>query len=316
MKLVVGLGCIDDYIPYANAGADECFIGYIPEIWMEHFPNSCLNRREVRYYNVQIGSMSELLILRDMIHEVQVPVSIAFNAPGFTEKERALAFQIIEECRALGFSDTILADGPLVQMLPSGVHLSGEYGELNHLILESMQAAGVKRIIFPRQTTIEEMEKLIRLFPDFEYEAFLLNERCQFTGAYCNSLHCDELCHACKIPYRLSGAMKTVASGDSPSVVMHENRTNTLTEVPPDEYSGDYLLGESGCGLCKLWKFRQIGISHLKVVSRGNDTESTLMDLRAVTRALEILDESDSEEAFLRRIKAELFPVGCSGNCY
>ncbi len=26
-----------------------------------------------------------------------------------------------------------------------------------------------------------------------EFEAFVLNEMCQFTGAFCNSLHCDEM---------------------------------------------------------------------------------------------------------------------------
>ena len=36
-----------------------------------------------------------------------------------------------------------------------------------------------------------------------EYEAFALNELCHFTGAFCSSLHCDELAPACRLPYRL-----------------------------------------------------------------------------------------------------------------
>ena len=28
---------------------------------------------------------------------------------------------------------------------------------------------------------------------NIEYEAFILNERCHYTGAFCSSLHCDEL---------------------------------------------------------------------------------------------------------------------------
>ena len=40
-----------------------------------------------------------------------------------------------------------------------------------------------------------------------EFEAFVLNEMCQFTGAFCNSLHCDEMGYLCKVPYQI-GTLK------------------------------------------------------------------------------------------------------------
>ena len=55
MKITAGLGSVDDYLPYVEAGADEFFCGYVPYEWMKNggltYP---LNRREVLYYNVQI----------------------------------------------------------------------------------------------------------------------------------------------------------------------------------------------------------------------------------------------------------------------
>ena len=33
MELTAGLGSVDDYIRYIEAGADECFCGYIPYAW-------------------------------------------------------------------------------------------------------------------------------------------------------------------------------------------------------------------------------------------------------------------------------------------
>lgn len=33
--------------------------------------------------------------------------------------------------------------------------------------------------------------------------AFALNELCQFSGAFCNSLHCDEMGHLCRVPYKI-----------------------------------------------------------------------------------------------------------------
>ena len=44
-----------------------------------------------------------------------------------------------------------------------------------------------------------------------EFEAFVLNEMCQFTGAFCNSLHCDEMGYLCRVSYWLG----TVRNGDA-----------------------------------------------------------------------------------------------------
>ena len=38
---------------------------------------------------------------------------------------------------------------------------------------------------------------------DMEYEAFLMNEMCHFTGGFCNSLHCDEMVHIYRFPIGL-----------------------------------------------------------------------------------------------------------------
>ena len=48
MKITAGLGSVDDYLPYVEAGADEFFCGYVPYEWMKNggltYP---LNRRQV-----------------------------------------------------------------------------------------------------------------------------------------------------------------------------------------------------------------------------------------------------------------------------
>ena len=38
MELTAGLGSVDDYIRYIEAGADECFCGYIPYAWDVFIP--------------------------------------------------------------------------------------------------------------------------------------------------------------------------------------------------------------------------------------------------------------------------------------
>ncbi len=61
MKITAGLGSIDEYIRFAEAGADEFFSGYVPYSWAEKYGTVMpLNRREVFRDNVQLGAYSEL----------------------------------------------------------------------------------------------------------------------------------------------------------------------------------------------------------------------------------------------------------------
>ena len=79
MKITAGLGSVDDYLPYVEAGADEFFCGYVPYEWMKNgglkYP---LNRREVVYYNVQIGSESEMEI-PEGCYQVVLPQSTEYE---------------------------------------------------------------------------------------------------------------------------------------------------------------------------------------------------------------------------------------------
>ena len=44
--------------------------------------------------------------------------------------------------------------------------------------------------------------------------------------------------------------------------------------------SAGYLCGETGCGLCALYQLKQAGITHLKLVGRGNYTDYMEKDIR------------------------------------
>ena len=63
MKIVAGLGSIDEYIKFAEAGADEFFCGYVPYSWSKKYGTVLpLNRREVLCYNVQPVSYTHLTL--------------------------------------------------------------------------------------------------------------------------------------------------------------------------------------------------------------------------------------------------------------
>lgn len=323
MKIVAGLGSIDEYETFVKAGADEFFCGYVPFSWAEKYGViHPLNRREVLFYNVQIGSMSELQILKKMADYYGKPVELTFNSIYYTGEQYPVIAEIITQCMAAGFENFIIADPALMlylrqQKINCGIHLSGETAEVNRGMLEQMLPFGIRRVIFHRKNSLEDMQSCIKEagFPH-EYEAFILNELCHFSGAFCNSLHCDELTHLCRVPYELGNLHKKEETDAAQKDVAETDRIQGKEGkgLPLDE--DGYLTGSTGCGLCALYRMKQVGITHLKLVGRGNYTDFMEKDIRQLRKALDILEKSDNELQYQRKMKASLFPDGCSQNCY
>lgn len=209
MKIVAGLGSIDEYIPYVLAGADELFCGYVPYNWTKKYGTVLpLNRREVLAYNVQLGSFSELEILSAMIRKYRKPVHIAMNSLYYIPEQYEEIADIVKQCMKIGFDSFILADPALILYLRQKgisckIHLSGEAGEMNREAIKVFREMGIGRIIFHRKNTVASMRQMIEAVNTerLEFEAFALNELCQFTGAFCNSLHCDEMGYLCRTAY-------------------------------------------------------------------------------------------------------------------
>lgn len=323
MKIVAGLGSIDEYETFVKAGADEFFCGYVPFSWAEKYGViHPLNRREVLFYNVQIGSMSELQILKKMVDYYGKPVKLTFNSLYYTGEQYPVIAEIITQCMVAGFENFIIADPALMlylrqQKINCGIHLSGETAEVNRGMLEQMLPFGIRRVIFHRKNSLEDMQSCIKEadFPH-EYEAFILNELCHFSGAFCNSLHCDELTHLCRVPYELGNLHKKEETDAAQKDVAETDRIQGKEGkgLPLDE--DGYLTGSTGCGLCALYRMKQVGITHLKLVGRGNYTDFMEKDIRQLRKALDILENSDSEAQYQKKMKASLFPDGCSQNCY
>ena len=328
MKITAGLGSIDEYERFVHAGADEFFCGYVPYEWTKKYGTVMpLNRREVLSYNVQVGSFSEMEILAVMVKEYGKPVHLTFNSLYYIPEQYPEIAEIIKRCMELGFRSYIIADPALIlylrkQRIDCEIHLSGETAEVNTGMVDFFQQMKLKRVIFHRKNTIEDMRSIIACQAGLEFEAFALNEFCQFTGAFCNSLHCDEMGYLCRVPYQLT-CMKNAQEGNdyttcSKAAAVRGDITEQETspaEIPTEDETG-YLPGESGCGLCALYRLKKSGITHLKLVGRGNYTDFMEKDIRNLRKALDILASSTTEKDYISSMKKILFPYGCSGNCY
>ena len=319
VKIVTGLGSIDDYVRFVKAGADEFFCGYVPYEWTKKYGIMLpLNRREVLYCNVQIGSLEELRILKRMVDLYHVPVKITFNSLFYLREQYPLIIKMMKDCIEVGFDTFIIGDVALLHyvrenQLKCKIHLSGELGELNHLTMEEMNNLFVKRYIFHRKNTIKDMKECIARNGNqgFEYEAFALNEWCHYTGGFCNSLHCDELPHLCKVPYELKKQREQKGKFDA--ILNRFDQEESFDEI---EEESNYCTGATGCGLCAIKQLKAANITHLKVVGRGNYADYMEQDIKRLKQVLELEEKIEDEAIFKEEMKRMIFPNGCSHVCY
>lgn len=313
MKIVAGLSGLDAYAASCDAGADEVFCGYVPEKWMARYGLAWpLNRREVRYVNVQLGGRNELLLLAEAASRRGVPVTLAFNSLSYLPAQYPLLGQILDDCLRDGFTRFIIADPALLAWLHAQgfsrraeMQVSGEVGEINRGMLTICREAGARRMILHRKVPLADMAALIAWdkaahpASPFAFEAFALNELCHFHGGWCNALHGDEMAPICRVPYLLGGVDRRVDALPAAPI------------APPEE-----CPGATGCGLCALWQLRRIGVTHLKLVGRGNLPERMMRDIATLRTAVELAEAAADEETYLAALRREIFPHGCGRNCY
>ncbi len=196
-----------------------------------------------------------------------------------------------------------------VEMIPFGL-LAGFYGKKEIRITKLAEEGFCFRLCTASEITkLQEKLKLC-------FYAFVLNELCHFTGAFCNSLHCDEMGYLCRVPYQLGTVKRGDHTGGEIGKTSKWNGNSWEQPAEPGEAEDGYLCGATGCGLCALYQLRAVGITHLKLVGRGNYTDFMEHDIKNLRNALEILEQADSEEVYQKKMNQALFSKGCSGNCY
>ena len=295
MKITAGMSSLEAYPRLAAAGADELFAGFVPLDWLEKYTNlTPLNRREVLLHNIQIDTLDDMRLLAGQIEEHSVPVALTFNSICYLPEQYSIIADLLSRLLHMGFRDWILADPGLIlylkkQGINGRIHLSGEAACFNPDAFRLFSRFGIHRYIFPRKMLPEEMAVCIAAVPGREYEAFALNERCHYSGAFCSSLHCDELDHICHIPFLPAGPD---------------------CQESTEDFSSFEGFGAGGCCLCALPRLKRAGVTHLKVVGRGGHVECIERDISLLRRALEM--EGASSEV-LRR---EILGGECGKNCY
>lgn len=300
MEILVPLNNASYLNSYIDAGAKEFYLGFYDEEWSRNFGEySDINRMSGFKKKANMNTVEDVLRIIDRIRSQEAYSYITFNSASYSREE----LNKIEEYLKW-FEDT-KPDGIIVSS-PELAKIVREHnipfvvstiaGVYNSDIVSYYKELGAKRIILPRDLSIEEISGIISKNPDLEYEIFIMRNGCKFSDSNCLGFHRQEMCSICANLDRAEDSIVLTKEFDR-----FNNRSNM-------EYT-DLLLRKDfhnyACGLCAIYDFLQLNINAGKVVGRSDNCESVCEDIRLIGKNIEIAKKCSSKEEYLEQM---IFP--------
>ncbi len=291
MKIIAPVDHSGEVRSLVEAGADELFCGLTWERWIGEYTIAAVSRRSARIASVK--SLEDLGATVDAAHGSGVPVCLTVNEHYYTHAQHPLLLEYLGLAIDTGIDSVIVADPALLLAIQEAgldvdLHLSTGTCVLNSQTARFFQDLGVSRVTLERQQTIGEIGALVAGSPGLETAVFVLNGRCpnvdglctydhvQIPGeAYKNAcmLSCRVRCHSEKP--QAAGGEADLYAGISPVI-----RQQIWERVHMDD---------SPCGACALYDFERLGVTHLKIVGRGNPTRRKLADVSFIRSLVTLL---------------------------
>lgn len=307
MRILAPLKNIDYYEKLATAGADEFYIGLIPFEWISKYGMKYpLNRREF-FLGCNLGELTSLKYLKEKQDKNYRRVSITLNSHNYPFNTYEDILKFVDSITEIGFKDFIISDLNLIQYLCNNrdlnIHLSGEAMLVNHHFLEAIYDKKLTRIVFPRKLPIKDMKSIINnTSKRIEFEAFILNSLCPFSGGLCQTDHVDGKNPMC---------FNELILNDKNNILVDESTSMLL--------NNQTVLGDEGCGMCKLFDLKDAGVQILKIVGREFGKEKIVKDLKVLKSLVNLLDHFNTSNNFESYVKEKLFNNHCpfsKGSCY
>jgi putative protease len=295
MQVTAPISRIDEIGPLAAAGADELYCGVIPREWIARFKTGAVNRR----YFGNLGSLEELRDAVDVAHRNAARLFMVLNAQHYGGTYQDALVELAGRFREFGGDAVIVADIALIvelrERLPDlAVHVSSVAGCRNSAGVRFYRDMGVRRVILPRDVTLEEIGAIVPAVSDIEIEAFVLNDGCVFEEGACHSIH---------LPAKQGGPIcldkRPFTYRNAKGGTISERTARKLAEND-DHYkrwlwyrfgcgfsntSDGYPFGP--CGLCAISPMQTAGVTAIKIAGRERATESKLKSVEMVRAVLD-----------------------------
>ena len=332
MKILSPVDRPDEVEPLVDAGADELFCGLASAAWLGTYTIAAVSRRSARVANVD--SLERLKEIVETAHAHGVSVSLAVNEHYYTQAQYPLLFEYLHRALETGIDSLVVADPALLLSLRKAkvdaeLHLSTGTSILNSEAAKFFADLGVSRVTLERQQTISEIAALVRGAPGIEAAVFVLNGRCPNVDGLCTYDHTQipgvAYRNACMVPckVRCSSAADAVEPGakDEGAAGEASDERARVARVVRQKIWERYHMDQFPCGACALHELDRIGVTHLKIVGRGNSTRRKIADVRFLRSLVTLVESRKLSRAKFREsarlLHAHVYRQPCTAvSCY
>lgn len=305
MKILVPLNDKEYIDRFIEAGAEEFYMGFDDDGWYAEFGNfSEINRMSGFKKRANRYTLDDVIETAAYLSAKNAELYLTVNAPRYSEAQLdriELYLKKIADSKISG----------LIVSCPELLAMANRYGiktvcstmnaVYNRDILNYYKKLGVKKIIFPRDITLDEISDMIRSNPELEYEVFLMRNGCVFSDSNCLCMHRDPYKSLCGM---LPHSERKIVSNDSDFLHNQEYRVNAMLYH-------DYYR-RFACGICALYDFVHLGVTSGKIVGRADEQEFVLRDVMLIKQNIEIARSAGSREEFLQKM---IFPPCFEKSC-
>lgn len=305
MNILVPLNNIEFLKDYINAGAGEFYMGFYDEEWNKNFGNySDINRMSGYGKRANCLSIDEIPKVINLVKENDADIFITFNSASYSDDELEFIrkyFKIISGTKANG----IILSNPDVMSIAKEeglpIVISTIAGAYNSDIVQFYKKEGAKRIILPRDLSMEEIDTIINIDKNMEYEVFIMRNGCKFSDSNCLGFHRTEMCSICADLDNCNNEIN----------IFDDNFKSRSSMECTDNLLRDEFHYFS-CGMCAIYDFIRMNINAGKVVGRSDECSSICEDIKLIRKNIEIASQCNSREEYLDKM---IFPENRSIMC-
>lgn len=297
MKILTPLNALENLDSLVRAGADEFYIGFYDRAWEQAFGQyadinrmSGFGQAANRYNFKEIGHIVET------VHRTQKSLYITLNANGYSADQIAFICEnYLPALAHVGVSGVIVSD----ELIASAVHAYGiepvastMCGIYNADIAAVYEAVGVRRMILPRDLTLQEIEEITTLLPHVQFEVFHMRNGCVFSDSHCLGMHRKE-----------HGGVCSALTHGRREFIQENNSFQSKHDLHLTDYLYHNFYHRSACGMCALYRMHKMNVASLKIVGRADSAYRICRDVALTKYNIQVAEQSSSEEEYLRRMR-------------
>lgn len=298
MKALVPLNNVEHIDDYLEAGAGEFYIGFYDEAWHKQFGEYAdINRLTGFKKNANPYNLEEMIEIIESVKEKGAMIYVTFNASVYSQAQIDYLKRYLNQLKKTEADGIIVSCPELVEMGSSmgiNVVVSTISSVYNSDIAKFYRDLGAKRIILPRDLSMNEIESIVNTVPEVEYEVFMMRNGCRYSDGNCLGFHRSEKSAICGC---LGSAQHNLEMGKLNFKQKHEVELNDMV------YTASFH--SFACGLCSIYRFVKWGIAAGKIVGRSDEWQYICHDISLIRQNVDLALKCTSEEEYLEKM---IFP--------